>query len=132
MMSVLALTGFAFGGFGGAGVSDADDLADDEPYAQAYDETDTLNLSLDLLVSDDPADADPETLDFDRGDLVTGFNPQTDVLELEYSAALGAPEITVTDFTDGTGASVALNGVVVADVEGAQGLTPENVALKAV
>ena len=130
MMSILALTGYALGGIGLGGGGDGHDPAAapvDAPSAPP----DTL--SLDLL--QEPAaetPQPPETLDFERGARITGFDPARDVLELEYSAALDAPEVTITDFPDGTGASVALNGVVVADIEGAQGLSPESVILKAV
>ena len=132
MMSILALTGFAFGGLtGGDGDGDLPESAGTAEDALAV-SADTLSLDLFGTPEETPVPPAPETLDFNRGDLITGFDPATDVLELEYSAALGLPEVTVTDFADGSGASIALNGVVVADVEGAQGLAPEAVVLKAV
>jgi len=71
----------------------------------------------------------PEIHQFARGDLIHGFDPDIDRLELDYPAASGVPVVTVTDFPDGTGASVALNGVVVADVIGAQGLAVTRIVL---
>jgi hypothetical protein len=73
-----------------------------------------------------------ETLDLARGETIIGFDPETDLIELEYASALGTPEVTIADFPDGTGASVALNGVVVADVAGASGLDMSSVVLLAV
>ncbi len=122
MMSLLALTGLAGFEFGGLGDGDDDDAAiHADDVGEFSSETDLLDM--------DATGTDAEVLDFVRGDLVEGFDPATDTLELEYSAALGPPEVTVTDFSDGTGAAVALNGVVVAAVQGAQGLDPAEVAL---
>lgn len=128
-MSILALTGQAPGSFGG-GHGRNRSPAPTDPQSTPRD-----RLTLDLNGKSIPRAELPETLetlDFERGALVSGFDPARDVLELEYSAALGAPEVTITDFPDGTGASVALNGVVVADVRGAQGLPPQAVILKPV
>ena len=58
---------------------------------------------------------------------ITDFDPAEDVLSLFISDDPGMttdPVISVTDFTDGTGADIAMDGVVVASVEGAQGLDP--------
>jgi hypothetical protein len=122
MISLMALAGFAFGE---AEAVDTDtDQTDDYLYEQ------DLQQQGDLI---DPLQAqsasDFETLDFERGDTILSFNASSDVLELEYTASLGVPDVSVTDFPDGTGASIALNGVVVADVAGAQGLDPQSVML---
>lgn len=126
MMSVLALTGYALGGLIGSHEGDASD--DDETYLFGVSEMDQPDGFHDIL-NDVP---ETNVLEFARGDTVSGFDGATDILELEYTSSLGSPDVTVTDFPDGTGASVALNGVVVADVAGAQGLDPESVVLIAV
>ncbi len=61
--------------------------------------------------------------------MIAGFDPATDILELEYTAAMGEPEVSLIEFEDGSGMSVALNGVVVADVENAPDLDASNVVL---
>jgi hypothetical protein len=122
MISLMALAGFAFGG---ADAVDTDsDQSDDYLYEQDLQEQGDL---IDPLQAQSASDF--ETLDFERGDTILSFNAASDVLELEYTASLGTPDISVTDFPDGTGASIALNGVVVADVAGAQGLDPQSVML---
>jgi len=132
MISFMALSGLVSYGLGGL-VPEApnDDFDDDAATADTLLNIEAQDHGIDLL---DPAEPEPqaEIFDFARGDLITGFDPDNDALELEYSAAMGRPEITVTDFSDGTGASIALNGVVVADVQGAQGLDPADVILTAV
>ncbi len=60
---------------------------------------------------------------------VFGFDPENDVVELEHPLAHDNPTVTVTDFSDGGGAFIALDGIVVAEVNGAQGLKPANVLL---
>ncbi|NOX72450.1 MAG: hypothetical protein GXP03_02085 [Alphaproteobacteria bacterium] len=118
----MALAGFAFGG---ADAVDTDaDLSDDYLYEQDLQEQGDL---IDPLQAETASNF--ETLDFERGDTILSFNASTDILELEYTATLGVPAVSVTDFADGTGASIALNGVVVADVAGAQGLDPQSVNL---
>ena len=133
MMSFFALTGLAAFSFGG-GMPES--LSEETNSDDIHGELDLhgdepLVLGPDLL-ADFANPAVPDIYDFARGDMIAGFNPKYDVLELEYSRALGIPEITVTDFPDGSGASIALNGVVVADVEGAQGLNPATIMLRPV
>jgi hypothetical protein len=125
MISLMALAGFAFGGT--EAVDTDADFSDDYLYEQDLQEQGDLIDPLVLGFSDGI-----ETLDFERGDTILSFNAQSDVLELEYTASLGVPDVSVTDFLDGTGASIALNGVVVADVAGAQGLEPANILLAAI
>ncbi len=138
MMSLLTLTGFAFGGFGSADSDDADDLRDDEflyeheGWAQHGVGSNLMDPSSGYDADFGAANSEAETIDMARGDAISAFNPKSDTLELEYTAALGSPEVSITDFADGTGASVALNGVVVADVTGAQGLDPSVISLIAV
>jgi len=60
-----------------------------------------------------------------------GFDPATDTVELDFIAAEGRPNISVCDFPDGSGAEIRLNGTLVANIEGAAGLKPENVILVA-
>lgn len=135
MMSLLTLSGFAFGGLLGDADADAESHAEDQDYLFEHERW-SAGADLPDLAQDDfaaehagaPADG-YETLEFSRGEELTGFDTDSDVLELEYAKALGPPDVTVTDFADGTGASVALNGVVVADVVGAQGLCAEDVVL---
>jgi hypothetical protein len=70
---------------------------------------------------------------------VTDFNPSEDTLELEYTASNDpdtgepiVPELSVTNLADGTGASIAIDGVIVAEVTGAQNLDPSIISLIAV
>lgn len=127
MLSLFSLAGFGAGSTAVSGdyVPDEEFLYQSEGWAQSGD----AGMAENLLHTDDEAD---ETENYQRGDRISGFNPKTDTLELEYTRALGQPEISVTDFADGTGASIALNGVVVADVAGAQGLNPASIVLVAV
>jgi hypothetical protein len=148
MMSLMAIAGFAFGGiFDGAGNSGVDDtsepdyLYERESWAQDLahhnlvdsavlnDAGEVGPASVSPAISSDPA---PDIFDYNRGDMIAGFDPSSDLIELEYTASLGVPDVTITDFADGSGASIALNGVVVADVTGAQGLDPNSVNLIAV
>ena len=64
---------------------------------------------------------------------IRDFNPAEDTLVIDYLPAdyAVAPTVTVTDFADGTGADILLDGVVVASVTGAQGLAPGAVTLEA-
>lgn len=137
MMSLLALTGMAafdFGGLASGGTDGSSDQHYDELHSSGsdgYSGDDLLDLGLGTGAQSF-TETPPDILDYERGDAVTGFNPATDSLELEYSAALGKPDVTIEDFADGSGASIALNGVVVADVDGAQGLDPASIILTAV
>jgi hypothetical protein len=139
MMSLMALAGFAFGSVDSGDAldeSEEDFLYEQEGWAQNvahHNLVDDVNLHDDAVAVSNTATSEiSETLDFDRGDMITGFVSGSDQIELEYTASLGVPNVTVTDFADGTGASIALNGVVVADVAGAQGLDPSTVNLIAV
>jgi Ca2+-binding RTX toxin-like protein len=54
---------------------------------------------------------------------ILDFNQAEDKLQLTYDPEnTPSPVVTVTDFTDGTGADILINGQVVARVIGAQGL----------
>jgi Ca2+-binding RTX toxin-like protein len=54
---------------------------------------------------------------------IDDFNPSEDKLRLTFDPEnTPNPVVTVTDFTDGTGADISINGQVVARVVGAQGL----------
>lgn len=68
---------------------------------------------------------------FGRGEMIMGFDPATDTVELDFIAAEGRPDISVCDFADGSGVEIRLNGALVANIEGAAGLKPENVVLVA-
>ena len=131
MLSLFSLAGFGAGSTAVPSeyIPDEEFLYQSEGWAQSGD----AGMADNLLHADDDADATAdESQDYQRGDRIAGFNPRTDTLELEYTRALGRPDITVTDFADGTGASIALNGVVVAEVAGAQGLNPASIVLVAV
>lgn len=130
MMSLLALSGF--------GSSEIEGLEFDEDQ-QGFDDLPS-NLQNDLVaVPDLESDADLltsmgqaeplETLDFSRGELIEGFDPSRDILELEYTVSLGTPDIIVSELPDGDGVSVAMNGFVVAQLDGAFGLNAQNVVL---
>ncbi len=152
MMSLLTLTGIAFGGLFSPGDADVQGQSDDQDFLFEHDPwasgpwasgADVPDLAVDILDQPDPDQSDIataasdsagyapefETYEFTRGDEVSGFDPKTDLIELEYASALGMPDVSVSDFADGTGASVALNGVVVADIAGAQGLSASDVVL---
>ncbi|NOX39050.1 MAG: hypothetical protein GXP05_00595 [Alphaproteobacteria bacterium] len=145
MISLLVFSGFGSGVSGGVddgvGLDEADQQADDQAQVEAELQanistesdflTDDFGGNADASAAQDPADS-METHDLVRGETIIGFDPDTDLIELEYSAALGTPDVTIADFPDGTGASVALNGVVVADVAGASGLDISSVVLRPV
>jgi len=143
MMSLLALTGLVAYEVGSA-FSESEDNTADAPDDFALDTTnfddgsyaDGLMAAAGAqgLAAAHPQEtaAGADEINLDRGALIDGFDPASDVLEFEYTAALGLPEVSVIDFADGTGASVALDGVVLADVTGAQGLDPGSVILTAV
>jgi len=63
---------------------------------------------------------------------ITDFNQAEDALVIDYKTADFAvpPTVTVVDFTDGTGADVLVNGIVVAKVTGAQGMSSGAVVLE--
>ena len=63
--------------------------------------------------------------------MIMGFDPTTYTVELDCYAAEGLPKVSVTDFPDGAGAEIRLNGSLVANIEGAAVLRPENVILVA-
>lgn len=71
----------------------------------------------------------------DSAAIVSDFDATQDTLEIEYSPAFDAggaeipPLVEVTNFDDETGASVSLNGTVVAQIIGAQNLDPNSVVL---
>lgn len=70
--------------------------------------------------------------DGERPRVVTDFDPERDAIEVLYdAAALPDPEIGVTDFDDGRGASITVNGEPVLHVVGAQGVQPSEVVLRA-
>ena len=77
------------------------------------------------------AAASVQVRNFTRGEMIMGFDPATDTVELDCYAAEGLPKVSVTDFPDGAGAEIRLNGSLVANVEGAAVLRPENVILVA-
>ena len=64
--------------------------------------------------------------------VITDFDQTEDSLTIDYKAADYAvvPTVTVVDFADSTGADILLNGVVVAKVTGAQGLSAASVTLE--
>lgn len=149
MMSLLALTGLVAYEVGGLAIdataaeanSESEDYTEDYvprddgtfedglmAYIQGLDDTGTAH---DAHEYQPPVQTEPDQITLDRGDSIEAFDPSRDVLDLEYACALGLPDVTVIDFADGTGASIALNGVVVADVTGAQGLDPLMVLLTA-
>lgn len=143
MMSLLAMAGFALGGIGdvddsgNTGQSDDEYLFEHDEWAQTIVPVDALPVDVSHFEqtstpAQTPVLTPAETVDLARGDAISSFNPRVDLLELEYTAAMGMPEVTIMDFADGSGASIALNGVVVADVAGAQGLDPGVVSLIAV
>lgn len=125
MMSFLALTGFVAYELGGLfGPS-----TDEEPDADRHwTEADPDVGDSDFLASDHD-DHLSDAFDISRGGMIEGFNPETDIIELEYVKALGAPDVSVSDLADGSGATISLNGVVVADIPGAHGLDPSSIVL---
>jgi Ca2+-binding RTX toxin-like protein len=63
---------------------------------------------------------------------IRDFDPEADQIEILYDpAAIQDPTVEIVDFSDGTGASVVLNGEPVLNVLGAQGLDPAQVILRA-
>lgn len=72
--------------------------------------------------------ADPP-IELGRGAVIEDFDPETDGIEIEYLAALPPPDISVALSSDGDGTDISFDGVVVATVQGAQGLTADHVRL---
>lgn len=121
----------------GVGVVGFDDFADRE--------ADSLNggAGSDVLVLDrsdtgtggDGADAFVvfESADQTGSATITDFDQSADSLIIDYRAADFAvvPTVTVVDFTDGTGADILMDGVLVAQVTGAQGLSASSVSIEA-
>jgi len=63
---------------------------------------------------------------------VTDFDRDADRIEILYDPeVVPDPSVDVVDFSDGTGASIVLNGEPILHVVGAQGLDPSEVALRA-
>ncbi len=67
---------------------------------------------------------------------INDFTAGEDILQIEYDQETDPitgdpvePTVTVTNFADGTGATILINGVAVAEVTGAQDLDPTDVSL---
>jgi len=121
-------------GLGGQSVLSGEESdRDDDEFVLGFGSWDAEQGNGDFLSDEDDtptsAATESETIDCNRGEVITGFVPGTDILELEYSPALGEPEITIADWEGGNGSMVAINGVVVAEIEGVQGLGAEDVRL---
>ena len=66
------------------------------------------------------------------GTMVSDFDPDEDMIEVLYDPSVTPdPEITVEDFTDGSGANVLLNGEVILSVTGGQGMDAGSISLRA-
>jgi len=121
---------FSFGGH--ADTMSANDYDDPEYLFDPEVPLHPMSDMLDILRLSESDMVPPDKVDLARGDVIDGFDPARDVIELEYSGALETPDVSVRDFDDGSGASVSLNGVVVAEVEGAAGLDASSILLRPV
>lgn len=73
-----------------------------------------------------------DVLIYGMNDTLTGGDAAEDSLTMVYDASAGpVPVVTVRDFADGTGATILLDDVAVANVTGTQGLDPAEVTLEA-
>jgi Ca2+-binding RTX toxin-like protein len=62
---------------------------------------------------------------------ITDYDPEADQIEILYDpSVLSDPSVDVVDFTDGTGASILLDGAAILHVVGAQGLDPAQVVVR--
>jgi len=103
---------------------------------------------VDIVMSGTPAEAPPPSRpgspgeasfgaddDGQAGDVVgtvTDFDRKADQIEILYDPeVVPDPSVDVVDFTDGTGASIVLDGEPVLHVLGAQGLDPAEVVMRA-
>jgi hypothetical protein len=96
---------------------------------------------VDIVMSGAPSDALPPSRpggsddDEPVSDLVgtvTDFDRDADQIEILYDPeVVPDPSVDVVDFTDGTGASIVLDGKPILHVVGAQGLDPNEVLLRA-
>jgi len=130
MMSVLAVNVFAFGRGAADAQSGRPEYAAQINTAGRRSGAAAAAISKPLLLEHPTTRGHTATLaEFDRGDLIRGFDPDIDILELEYCKSLATPEITVLDFANGTGASVALNGVVIANLPGVEWLDAADIKL---
>lgn len=143
MMSILALTGLAFGAGAEAGSDTHHDVSDafGDPEHWAAEAELRAATSGDLLddfsegngdIAEIAPVSDVETVDLYRGGAIDGFNPASDRIELEYLGALGIPEITLHSADNGASTSIAMDGVIVAKVAGADTLRTEDILLTAV
>jgi len=73
--------------------------------------------------------SDEEIFDFQRGDMIFGFDPECDILEIEYSAAKGVPHVTVSTSPDDSGVLISMNGAVMAEIIGIDALDRANIVL---
>lgn len=143
MMSILALTGLTFG----FGSDAAVDVHQDNSDAFGDPEHWSANAEMQSAFAGDMLDeasqgnghiaeiapvSDVETVDLERGGAINGYNPASDRIELEYSKALGIPEITLHSADNGSSTSIAIDGVIVAKVAGAETLRTEDILLTAV
>ncbi len=69
----------------------------------------------------------------DLAGTVTDFDPSVDVIEVMYDPGLTPnPVLSVADHSDAGGADILLNGKVILSVTGAQGLTVDQIDMRAV
>ena len=73
----------------------------------------------------------PDNLDADSIALITDFNPETDVITLQYdgTGSEEEPEITVSPSEDGASSEIRVNGKTYGLVEGVRDLDASQVAL---
>jgi hypothetical protein len=63
--------------------------------------------------------------------VVTDFNPEEDQIQVSVDLeASPDPDVSVIDFDDGTGASIMVDGTIVLQVTGAQGLDPSAILIR--
>ena len=60
---------------------------------------------------------------------ITDFDPGADAIQIEIEGGGDPGLVSVEDFEDGSGATIFYDGAAVADVTGAQGIDPADIAL---
>ncbi|GGA14873.1 hypothetical protein [Neptunicoccus cionae] len=100
--------------------------------------SDTGILLLDLAYQVEPEEpiAPPAALAEPEAVEITDFDPAEDQLQIEYNAMTDPrtgetipASLSVMTSTDGTGADIVINDVVVAKLAGVQGITPSHIQL---
>jgi hypothetical protein len=114
-------------------------LADGVPVTFVAGATGLSTAHVDIVMTGTDADADAaarpaaDTGNVEALEVIRGFDPSTQQIEIDYDPAVYAdPHVAIRAAEDGSGAQILLDGKVVASVAGTTGLDPDLVVLRAV